>query len=82
MDRANYKLFDENLVKNIMITSGVSLFEFIKTNKDADIKEVCSFIDGNSEMFINETIENMKNMGSDIPDDFKFDNDDADDRAW
>lgn len=81
MDRANYKLFDENLVRNILITSGISLFEFMKKHSNADINEVCSFINDNSESFINETIQNMKDMGEDFPDDFNLEEND-DNEEW
>lgn len=79
MDRANYKLFDENLVRNILITSGISLFEFMKKHIDADINDVCSYINDNSEAFINDTIQNMKDMGEDFS---GLDLDEEDDGEW
>lgn len=81
MDRANYKLFDENLVRNILITSGISLFEFMKKNKQADINEVCNFINDNSDIFIKETIENMKDMEEDFSDEMDSD-EENDDQVW
>ena len=62
MSGASYKLFDENLVRNIMINTTISVFEFMKEHQDADIKDVCEFIEISGDYLIDDTIENMDNM--------------------
>ena len=62
MSSASYKLFDEKLVRNIMITTTISVFEFMKEHKDADIKDICEFIDISSDYLIDDTIESINRM--------------------
>ena len=53
------KLYDENLVRNIMITTGLSIIEYIKQCKVVDTLDVCDFIEQNAHNIINNTIEDM-----------------------
>jgi hypothetical protein len=53
------KLYDENLVRNIMISTGLSIIEYIKQCKVVDTLDVCDFIEQNAHNIINNTIEDM-----------------------
>ncbi|MBN1981525.1 MAG: hypothetical protein JW795_08340 [Chitinivibrionales bacterium] len=59
MKGSHCKLYDENLVRNIMISTGISIFEYIKENKAADAEEICEFIEYNADEIIAETIKNL-----------------------
>ena len=53
------KLYDENLVRNIMISTGLSIVEYIKQFKSVDAIDICDFIDQNADNIIEDTIEDM-----------------------
>jgi len=53
------RLYDENIVRNIMISTGVSIMEFVKDHKAANTDQVCKFIENNAEHIISETIKNL-----------------------
>jgi hypothetical protein len=53
------KLYDENLVRNIMISTGLSIIEYIKQCKVVDTLDVCDFIEQNAQDIISTTIEDM-----------------------
>ncbi len=53
------KLYDENLVRNIMISTGLSIIEYIKQCKVVDTLDVCDFIEQNAQSIINNTIDDM-----------------------
>jgi hypothetical protein len=53
------KLYDENLVRNIMISTGLSIIEYIKQCKVVDTLDVCDFIEQNAHNIISNTIEDM-----------------------
>jgi hypothetical protein len=55
------KLFDENLVRNIMISTGLSVMEFMRRNKVADLDDICEFVEVNADEIIETTIEDMNN---------------------
>jgi hypothetical protein len=61
------KLYDENLVRNIMISTGLSIIEYIKQCKVIDTLDVCDFIEQNAQNIIKNTIEDMN---QERPDDF------------
>jgi hypothetical protein len=68
------KLYDENLVRNIMISTGLSIIEYIKQCKVIDTLDVCDFIERNSQSIIKNTIEDMNQEHTDdlsdiLPDD-------------
>jgi len=60
------KLYDENLVRNIMISTGLSIIEYIKHCKVVDTLDVCDYIEQNANTIITNTIEDMN---QDTPDD-------------
>jgi hypothetical protein len=53
------KLYDENLVRNIMISTGLSIIEYIKQCKVVDTLDVCDYIERNAQRIITNTIEDM-----------------------
>ncbi len=69
MRGSHCRLYDENLVRNIMITTGISIMEFVKENRNAKTEEVCEFVEYNADDIIAETIKNLNhdNDGKDSP---------------
>jgi hypothetical protein len=61
------KLYDENLVRNIMISTGLSIIEYIKQFKSADAVDICDFIEQNADHIIENTIEDMNHESLDGP---------------
>ena len=59
MKGKNCKLYDENLVRNIMISTGLSIVEYIKQSKSVDAIDICDYIDRNADLIIEDTIDDM-----------------------
>lgn len=59
MGSKHCRLYDENLVHNIMISTGLSIFEYIRDNKFADTEEICEFLELNASSIIEDTIAQM-----------------------
>jgi predicted transcriptional regulator len=55
------KLYDENLVRNIMISTGLSIMEYLKENRSLQPSDICDFVELNAETIIWNTIEDMNN---------------------
>ena len=53
------RLYDENLVHNIMISTGLSIMEYLKENSGAKSDEICEFIEINATSIIEDTIEQL-----------------------
>lgn len=92
MKGSHCRLYDENLVRNIMISTGVSILEFIRENKTATVEDVCDFVEYNADDIISETIKNIntteeaaseerKLRGSD-DDDMSFFDGDKEEPSW
>ena len=62
MSSKRCRLYDENLVHNIMLSTGLSVVEFIKENNGSDSDDVCDFVEANAEIIINDTIRHLKNI--------------------
>ncbi|NLD91571.1 MAG: hypothetical protein GX639_02770 [Fibrobacter sp.] len=60
------RLYDENLVHNIMISTGMSVLEYIRENKYANTDDICEFVEFNARTIIEDTIEQL-NTGDDAP---------------
>ena len=56
------KLYDENLVHNIMLSTGLSIVEYLRENVNANSDEICDFVKANAEVIISDTIRHLKNM--------------------
>jgi hypothetical protein len=60
------RLYDENLVHNIMISTGMSVLEYIRENKYANTDDICEFVEFNARTIIEDTIEQL-NANEDSP---------------
>jgi hypothetical protein len=61
------KLYDENLVRNIMISTGLSIVEYIKQFKSVDAVDICDFVEQNADHIIENTIDDMNHEFPDDP---------------
>jgi hypothetical protein len=59
MSGKHCRLYDENLVHNIMISTGLSVLEFIKEHKSIGSDEICDFVELNAHSIIEDTIEQL-----------------------
>lgn len=59
MSGKHCRLYDENLVHNIMISTGMSVLEFLKENKFANTDDICEFVEFNAHSIIEDTIEQL-----------------------
>lgn len=73
------RLYDENLVHNIMLSTGLSVLEYLRENADANSDEICDFVESNAEIIVNDTISHLKGMGSGPRDNAAPGTDNADD---
>lgn len=53
------RLYDENLVHNIMLSTGLSIFEYIREHQNVDSDEICEFIEINAGSIIDDTIDQL-----------------------
>lgn len=63
MQGKHCRLYDEELVRNIMVSTGLSVHEFMKQSREIDPDEICEFIDINAQTIIRDTIDEMKDSG-------------------
>lgn len=59
MSGKHCRLYDENLVHNIMISTGMSVLEYMKENKFANTDDICEFVEFNARTIIEDTIEQL-----------------------
>ena len=59
MSGKHCRLYDENLVHNIMISTGMSVLEYMKENKFANPDDICEFVEFNARTIIEDTIEQL-----------------------
>ena len=59
------RLYDENLVRNIMISTAVSILEYVNQNKKINVEDVCEFVEFNADDIIDETISNLNSEEED-----------------
>jgi hypothetical protein len=57
------RLYDENLVHNIMLSTGLSVLEYVRENSNVNSDEICDFVESNAEIIVNDTINHLKGMG-------------------
>jgi len=58
------RLYDENLVRNIMLSTGLSVLEYVRENADVNSDEICDFVETNAEIIVNNTINQLKSMNA------------------
>ena len=66
MGSMHCRLYDENLVHNIIISAGLSVFDFLKDHRTADSNDVCDYLELNVGSIIEDTIEQL-NSTDDYP---------------
>lgn len=59
MSGKHCRLYDENLVHNIMVSTGLSVFEYLRQSGTTNSQEICEFIEANASSIIEDTIENL-----------------------
>jgi hypothetical protein len=59
MEGNHCRLFDENLVRNIMVSTGLSILEYIRQHGDTAESEIRDFVMCHSDSIIWNTIEYM-----------------------
>ncbi|MBD3318238.1 MAG: hypothetical protein GF344_20840 [Chitinivibrionales bacterium] len=59
MKGSRCRLFDESLVRNIMVSTGISMLEYMKKNKCSDVNDICDFVDAHADDIIESTIDEM-----------------------
>ena len=57
-----FKLYDENIVHDIIVSTGFILAEYLRKHANPDTDEICGFVEANAEAIINDTIWHLKNM--------------------
>ena len=62
MESNRNRLYDENIVRNIMLSTGLSVVEYLRENTKADSEEIGDFIEANAEEIIDDTIKHLKSM--------------------
>jgi hypothetical protein len=62
MSEKPFKLYDENIVHNIIVSTGFTIAEYLRENPNADEDEICDFIEVNAEAIINDTVWHLKNI--------------------
>ena len=55
------RLYDENLVHNIIISAGLAVADFLNEHGDADADEVCEYLEMHADSIIEDTIEQLNN---------------------
>ena len=71
MASGHCKLYDESLVRNIMVQTGLSIFEFMNRNRRATVGDICEYVEVHASSIIASTIEDLNRSGEssevDIP---------------
>jgi len=57
------RLYDEQLVKNIMISASLLTLDYVKEKKSVDEEELCEFIEVNADNIIEDTLDEMDEEG-------------------
>jgi hypothetical protein len=59
MGSMHCRLYDENLVHNIIMSAGIAVVEFLNEHRDADADDVCEYLEMQADSIIEDTIEQM-----------------------
>lgn len=73
MGSMHCRLYDENLVHNIILSTGLAIADFMQHHRNADADDICDYLEQNAKSIIDETIEQL-NSGEDYLD--------KDDPSW
>ena len=75
------RLYDEHLVRSVMLSTALSVIEYLRENPHADYDEICDFIDVNAADIISDTVGHLKSM-DDLPAKGGEDDTDEDSGEW
>ena len=53
------KLYDENIVRNIMVSTGMAVYEFMQKNKAPGEEDICEYVEESAADIIAKTIADM-----------------------
>ena len=59
MGSMHCRLYDENLVHNIIMSAGMAVVEFLNEHQNADADDVCEYLELHANSIIEDTIEQM-----------------------
>lgn len=59
MEGRSCRLFDDEVVRNIMVATGMAVYDYLRQRKNIDEEELCDFVDANAEVIITDTLEEM-----------------------
>ncbi len=65
MGSMHCRLYDENLVYNIILSTGLAVVDFLNEHRDADADEVCEYLELNADSLIEQTIQRLNNNSQD-----------------
>jgi hypothetical protein len=60
MPDAPYRLFDEGIVRNIMLSTSNSVIDYFRENGTASADEIADFIETNAEDIVKKTVLDLK----------------------
>ena len=61
MGSMHCRLYDENLVHNIIMSAGLAVIDFLNEHRNADADDVCEYLEMHADSIIEETIEQLNN---------------------
>jgi hypothetical protein len=53
------RLYDESLVRNIMVSTGLSILEYLKKHPNAEADDICDFVETHADTIIETTIRDI-----------------------
>ena len=66
MGSMHCRLYDENLVHNIIMSAGLAVADFLNEHRNASSDDVCEYLEIHADTIIEDTIEQL-NDGDDYP---------------
>ncbi len=64
MNHKTCKLFDQNIVHDIIVSAGFIIAEYLRKKPSANADEICSYIEVNAEAIIDDTVWHLKKIGN------------------
>lgn len=72
MGSMHCRLYDENLVHNIIMSTGMAVADFLQNHHNANADDICDYLEHQADTIIEDTIDQLNNS-DDYPE--KDDND-------
>jgi hypothetical protein len=66
MGSMHCRLYDENLVHNIILSAGMAAVDFLNAHHDADTDDVCEYLEMHADSIIEDTIDQL-NTSNEYP---------------